>query len=104
MSVRMCVYVLARSTAGGFGATGLVHTPWCLSICVCMLWADPWLVDVGLLDWYTYCDVCPYMYVCFGPCVLLPVMLVVSLCRAASTFTAVASKLGHLISVHALLM
>ena len=76
MSVHMCVYVLARSMAGACGATGLVKS----------------------------CDVCLYMYVCFGPCVLLPVMLVVSLCRAASTFTAVASKLGHLISVHALLM
>ncbi len=25
MSVRMCVHVLARSMAGGYGATGLLH-------------------------------------------------------------------------------
>jgi len=42
--------------------------------------------------------------VCFGLCVLLPVMLVVSLCWAASALTAVACKLGHLISAYAFLM
>jgi hypothetical protein len=44
------------------------------------------------------------MCVCFGLCVLLPVMLVVSLCWAASALTAVACKLGHLISAYAFLM
>ena len=33
---------------------------------------DPWLVDLGLLDWYTSCDVCPYVCVfwtmCASPC------------------------------------
>ena len=28
--------------------------------------ADPWLVDLGLLDWYTLCDVCLYVCVCLG--------------------------------------
>lgn len=41
--------------------------------------ASPWLVDLGLLDWYTSCDDCPYVYVHVGQRVLLPVMLLVSL-------------------------
>ena len=26
--------------------------------------ADPWLVDLGLLDWYTFCNVCPCVCTC----------------------------------------